>query len=88
MKVTRYYRDDVMQRPQNLYLHGLQHRVAEALTSPIETRPDVKGRTQRFIFCPEDGHYLRVVVEPDGETVHNAFRDRRYKPPEQREEEV
>ena len=28
----------------------------------------------------EAGKYLRVVTEPDGETVHNAFFDRRFKP--------
>lgn len=26
------------------------------------------------------GRYLRVVLLPDGETVHNAFYDRRYRP--------
>lgn len=27
-----------------------------------------------------DGRYLRVVLLPDGQTVHNAFFDRGYKP--------
>ncbi len=27
-----------------------------------------------------EGRYLRVVVLPDGETVHNAFFDRGFKP--------
>lgn len=26
------------------------------------------------------GHSLRIVTEPDGETVHNAFFDRRFEP--------
>jgi hypothetical protein len=27
-----------------------------------------------------DDRYLRVILLPDGETVHNAFFDRGYKP--------
>lgn len=26
-----------------------------------------------------DGRYLRIILLPDGETVHNAFFDRRFK---------
>ena len=29
-----------------------------------------------WIYIPEEDKYMRVVVEPDGETVHNAFFDR------------
>jgi len=36
------------------------------------------GTQQAFIS--EAGKYLRVVTEPDGQTVHNAFLDRRFKP--------
>lgn len=79
LQTTRYCRELVLKRPDRQYLHGLMHRIEEAVTRPIEIRPDRRGRTQRFVRCPEDGHYLRVVVEPDGATVHNAFRDRRYR---------
>jgi hypothetical protein len=27
-----------------------------------------------------DGRYLRVILLPDGETVHNAFFDRSFRP--------
>lgn len=33
-----------------------------------------------WAFIEEVDKYLRVVVEPDGETVHNAFFDRRFRP--------
>ena len=33
-----------------------------------------------WVYIPEAGKYLRVVTEPDGETVHNAFLDRGFKP--------
>lgn len=31
-------------------------------------------------YIAEMDKYLRVVMEPDGETVHNAFFDRRFEP--------
>ena len=79
MKTTRYFRDVVLNRADRQYLHDLAHRLQEAVDRPLETRLDHRGRTRRFVYCPEDGHYLRVVVEADGTTIHNAFRDRAYR---------
>ena len=38
------------------------------------------GRIQRWAWIEEVGRYLRIVVLPDGETIFNAFFDRRFKP--------
>jgi hypothetical protein len=39
------------------------------------------ARIRRWARIPEaSNRYLRVVVLADGETVHNAFFDRRFKP--------
>ena len=39
------------------------------------------GRIRRWAAITEmDGRYLRVILLPDGETVHNAFFDRSFKP--------
>ena len=39
------------------------------------------GRIRRWARIPEAGDkYLRVVLLPDTETVHNAFLDRGFKP--------
>ena len=39
------------------------------------------GRIRRWVRINEmEGKYLRVILLPDGETVHNAFFDRGYKP--------
>jgi len=39
------------------------------------------GRIRRWAPIPDmDGKYLRVILLPDGETVHNAFFDRSFKP--------
>jgi hypothetical protein len=32
------------------------------------------GRIRRWAFIPEVGKHLRVVTEPDGETVHKERR--------------
>ena len=38
------------------------------------------GRIRLWARIPEaGGKWLRVVVEPDGKTVHNAFYDRRFR---------
>ena len=38
------------------------------------------GRIRRWASIEEaEGRYLRVILLPDGETVHNAFFDRGYK---------
>jgi hypothetical protein len=38
------------------------------------------GRIRRWGRIPEaEGRYLRVVLLPDGETVHNFFFDRRFR---------
>ena len=46
----------------------------------IRTQRQDNGRIRHWTFIPELGKYLRVVTEPDGETVHNTFLDRRFKP--------
>jgi len=39
------------------------------------------GRIRRWAQIPEaENRYLRVVLLTDGETVHNAFFDRRFAP--------
>ena len=39
------------------------------------------GRIRRWARIEEmDDRYLRIVLLPDGETVHNAFFDGGYKP--------
>lgn len=38
------------------------------------------GRIRHWVFIAVANKYLRVVTEPDGETVHIAFFDRRVRP--------
>ena len=46
---------------------------------PIKEFIQQDGRIRRWARIPEaEGKYLRVVLLPDGETIHNAFFDRRF----------
>jgi hypothetical protein len=52
----------------------------------VANEPDTEfvqedGRIRRWKRIPEaGGRYLRVVLLSDGETVHNAFFDRGFRP--------
>lgn len=50
------------------------------LDNPIRKETQSNGRIRYWAFIDELGKYLRVVTEADGETVHNAFPDRGFKP--------
>jgi hypothetical protein len=77
MKTTIYFNTDVARNhPESqTYIHYVE----QALVQPVTTEVQANGRTRCWIFVPEESKYLRVIVEPDGETVHNAFFDRRFK---------
>ena len=42
-----------------------------------QTQADRRERLWKYI--PEAGHYLRIIVLPDGKTILNAFFDRRFR---------
>jgi hypothetical protein len=55
--------------------------IERAISSPLREYVQADGRIRRWIQVPEmENRYLRVVLLPDGETVHNAFFDRRFAP--------
>lgn len=51
-----------------------------AITSPVAEKVQKDGRIRRWVYIPEQQRYLRIVLLGDGETVHNAFFDRRFQP--------
>ena len=52
-----------------------------AIQHPVKETVQEDGRIRRWAKIPEmDGKYLRVILLPDGETVHNAFFDRSFTP--------
>jgi len=76
MKTTDYFRISVMARRPYLKMEWIEY----VLNNPMRTEVQPNGRIRHWAFISEAGKYLRVVTEPDGKTVHNAFFDRRFKP--------
>ena len=78
MKVTRYF-EAVRQRPERALIQDAW--IARAIRSPIRQYVQRDGRIRRWCLVPEmENRYLRVILLPDGETVHNAFFDRGFVP--------
>ena len=51
------------------------------MQEPLREAVQTDGRIRRWAEVPEaEGRILRVVLLEDGETVHNAFFDRGFKP--------
>ena len=78
MKVTRYF-EAIRNRPDRVIIR--EAWIEQAIRAPIREKVQADGRIQRWVQVPEmENRFLRVVLLPDGETVHNAFFDRRYAP--------
>jgi hypothetical protein len=55
--------------------------IQQAIRTPLREVLQRDGRIRRWTRVPTLGRrFLRVAVLPDGETVHNAFFDRPFKP--------
>lgn len=72
MKTTHYYRTSVLKRRPYLRDAWIEY----VLQHPISMEVQENGRIRFWAYIDALGQYLRVVVEADGETVHNAFPDR------------
>jgi hypothetical protein len=76
MKTTNYFKTSVVARRPDIKTEWIEN----VLKNPIRTVVQSNGRIRRWGFISDVRKYLRVVTESDGETVHNAFFDRRFKP--------
>ena len=55
--------------------------ISRVVDRPAHQAVQEDGRIRRWTAIEEaGGRFLRVVLLPDGETVHNAFFDRRFTP--------
>ncbi len=75
MKTTRYFEEQVLRKRPYL----MREWCERALRQPLQREVQPDGRVRYWIYIEELGKYLRVVTLADGETVHNAFPDRRFK---------
>jgi len=78
MKVSRYF-EALRSRPDRA---GIRDEwIERAIRAPIKETVQADGRIRRWVQVAEmENRYLRVVLLSDGETVHNAFFDRRFVP--------
>ncbi|MGE0447890.1 MAG: hypothetical protein AB7P99_21890 [Vicinamibacterales bacterium] len=78
MRVTDYF-TAMRTRPDRAAI--LDDWVLRVVQSPEREQLQADGRIRRWAVIPEaGGRMLRVVLLPDGVTVHNAFFDRGFKP--------
>jgi len=78
MKFTRYF-EALRSRPDRAIIR--EEWIERAIRAPVKESVQADGRIRRWVQIAEmDNRYLRVVLLPDGETVPNAFFDRRFAP--------
>jgi hypothetical protein len=78
VKFTRYF-DTIRQRADRALIQDAW--IQRAIDAPIRQVIQADGRIKRWCQVPEMNiRYLRVILLPDGETVHNAFFDRGFVP--------
>jgi hypothetical protein len=78
VKVTRYF-EAIRIRSDRAIIQDAW--IERAIREPVRESIQEDGRIRRWVAVPEmENRYLRVVLLEDGETVHNAFFDRRFEP--------
>lgn len=76
MKFTRYF-EAMRQRPDRSFIRI--EWIQQVVSQPAKEVVQQDGRIRRWAKIAEmDERYLRVILLPDGETVHNAFFDRSF----------
>ena len=76
MKATRYF-EAIRNRPDRAMIR--EEWIEQAIRAPLRETLQADGRIRRWVQVPEmENRFLRVVLLADGETVHNAFFDRRF----------
>jgi len=77
MKVTAYFLETQL-RPDRKFIK--REWIEQAIRNPDAERIQTDGRIRRWKRIEDAGdRILRVVLLEDGETIHNAFFDRRFK---------
>ena len=76
MRTTKYF-EYMRQRPDRAIIR--EEWISRVVEHAEHTAAQSDGRIRKWAWIPEAGRHLRVILLPDGETVHNAFFDRSYK---------
>ena len=83
MKYTQYFLY-TRNRPDRVMIKD--EWIQCAIDEPIHTEVQSDKRIRKWIKIKEENKYIRVILLPDGETVHNAFFDRNFKEGEKDED--
>jgi len=74
VKTTHYFQS-LRRRPDRAWIQD--EWIHRTIAAPEKEEVQADGRFRRWRRIPEaGGRILRVVLLPDGETIHNAFFDR------------
>ena len=76
MKFTQYFLY-IIQRPDRAKIR--MEWIEKTIKNPDFTEIQSDKRIRKWKKIKEEGKFLRVILLPDGETVHNAFFDRSFK---------
>jgi hypothetical protein len=76
MKFTQYFLY-IMQRPDRVKIK--MEWIEETIKNPDYTEVQLDGRIRKLKKIEEEGKFLRIILLPDRETIHNAFFDRSFK---------
>jgi hypothetical protein len=78
VKTTQYF-EAMRLRPDRAMIRD--EWIQRVIDHPAKERIQKDGRIRRWARIAEMGNrYLRVILLPDGQTVHNAFFDRSFTP--------
>ncbi len=78
MKFTKYF-EAMRSRPDRAMIK--LEWIRRVIDHPVKEVVQQDGRIRRWAPIEElEGRFLRVILLPDGETVHNAFFDRSFTP--------
>jgi hypothetical protein len=78
MKTTQYFQA-MRDRPDRAIIRD--DWVQYVIDNPVKEVKQQDGRIRRWAAIADaDDRYLRVILLSDGETVHNAFFDRSFRP--------
>ncbi len=76
IKATPYFEERAkINHPEANHMDWIERILANPESKGVQ--PD--GRTRLWGFVPETRKWMRVIMEADGQTVHNAFYDRGHK---------
>lgn len=76
MKCTQYFLH-IIQKPDRAKIK--MEWIERTMQNPDFAQVQSDGRMRKWKKIKEEGKILRVILLPDGKTVHNAFFDRRFK---------